>query len=350
MSTYTSHLPVFDEINFFELTPDLICLAGKDGYFKKVNRAVIDKLGYTAEELFSRPILCFVHEEDRELTQQRRNKLLEGQILLNFENRYVAKNGDIVWLEWTSIYFSDRDVVFAIAKDVTERKRIEDEAHEKYKKFRSLATHFKTSVERDRKHLAAELHEELAQLASVIRMDLDWINTNSPELLPSSRTRVEHALAISVLLLTSIRRISYALSPTMVEDLGLNASCEWLCNEFSALSGIPCKFRTSFHENDLTSEAKTDIFRICQEAMTNVMYHAKASEVSMRIQKRVDKVILTITDDGKGFMVGQQTKTSGLIRMQERADLINGELIIKSNIGSGTKIRLAVSKYNTWGV
>ena len=350
MSNQTSHLPAFDGMNFFELTPDLICLAGKDGYFKKVNRAVIDKLGYTMEELLSRPILCFVYEEDRELTQQRRAKLLEGQILLNFENRYIAKNGGIVWLEWTSIYFSDREIVFAIAKDVTERKRIENEALEKYKKFKSLATHFKTSLERDRKHLATELHEELAQLASVIRMDIDWINTNSPELSPASKNRLEHALAISGLLLTSIRRISYALSPTMVEDLGLNASCEWLCSEFSALCGVPCKFRTSFHENDLASESKTDIFRICQEAMTNVMYHAEAHEVSMRIQKRVDKVILTITDDGKGFMVGQQTKTSGLTRMQERADLINGELTIKSNIGSGTKVRLAVSKYHAWGV
>ena len=350
MSKHPSELPELAGLNFFELTPDLICLAGKDGYFKKVNRAVIDKLGYTEEELFSRPIVSFIYEEDRKVTQQRRMKLLEGQVLLNFENRYLAKSGEIVWLEWTSIYFSDREVVLAIAKDVTERKKIEREVHEKYKKFKSLAAHFKTSLERDRKHLANELHEELAQLASVVKMDLDWINTNVPGLSASSKSRLEHALAVSGLLLTSIKRMSYSLSPTMIEDLGLNASCEWLCNEFSAHSGVHCKFQSSFHENDLTSETKIDVFRIFQEAMTNVMHHAEANQVHVRIQDRMDKLVLTIADDGKGFIVRQQAKAAGLTRMRERAHLINGNLTIKSDISAGTKVRLAVSKYNTWGV
>lgn len=350
MSNHPSQLPELTGLNFFELTPDLICLAGKDGYFKKVNGAVIDKLGYTEEELFSRPISSFIHEADRQVTQQRRAKLLEGQVLLNFENRYIAKSGEIVWLEWTSIYFSDRDVVLAIAKDVTHRKKIESDVHEKFKKFKSLAAHFKTSLERDRKHLANELHEELAQLASVIKMDLDWINTNVPELSASSKNRLEHALAVSGLLLTSIRRMSYSLSPTMIEDLGLNASCEWLCNEFSAHNGVRCKFQSSFRENDLTSETKIDVFRIFQEAMTNVMHHAEASQVHVRIQDRSDKLILTITDDGKGFIVRQHAKAPGLTRMRERAHLINGNLTIKSNISAGTKVRLAVSTYRTWGV
>ena len=107
---------------FFELTPDLVCIAGKDGFFKKINPAVINKLGYTAEELFVRPIASFVHPEDRGLTASTRQELLLGKALLNFVSRYITKANQIIWLEWTSIYFSEKEVVFAIAKDVTQRK------------------------------------------------------------------------------------------------------------------------------------------------------------------------------------------------------------------------------------
>ena len=118
----------FEFSTFFEMTPDLVCIAGKDGFFRKINRAVVDKLGYTKEELFAVPIATIIYQEDREVTQHHRNELLKGKALRNFHNRYVTKKGDFVWLEWTSIYFADRELVFAIAKDITERKLIEIEA------------------------------------------------------------------------------------------------------------------------------------------------------------------------------------------------------------------------------
>ena len=140
-----------DMFTFFEMTPDLVCIAGKDGFFKKVNRAVIEKLGYTEEELFARPISSFLYPEDMEMTIRERTKLLDGTALTNLENRYVTKDGRIIWLHWTSIYLSDKEVVFAIAKDITERKQVEKELEEKYLKFKGLATHFKSSIEKDRK-------------------------------------------------------------------------------------------------------------------------------------------------------------------------------------------------------
>ena len=141
---------------FFEMTPDLVCIAGKDGFFKKVNRAVIEKLGYSEEELFARHISSFMHPEDMEMTMLERTKLLNGTALTDLENRYVTRNGRIVWLHWTSIYLSDKEIVFAIAKDVTERKLAEKEIEEKYQKFKGLATHFKSSIEKDRKNFAIE--------------------------------------------------------------------------------------------------------------------------------------------------------------------------------------------------
>jgi len=334
----------FEFSAFFEMTPDLVCIAGKDGFFRKINRAVVDKLGYTKEELFAVPIATFIYQEDREVTQHHRNELLKGKALRNFHNRYVTKKGDFVWLEWTSIYFADRELVFAIAKDITERKLIEIEAEAKYIKFKSLASHFKNRIEKDKKSFAYELHEELAQLVSVIKMDIDWIANNITGSSEIVRSRVDNASAVSKMLIKSIQRIAFSISPGMLDDLGLNATIEWLCNEFSLLNDIPCSFENGCDEEKLTHEVRTDLFRICQESLTNVTYHAQASSVNILIEDLSDKIQLTITDDGKGFDINQQKETPGLINMYERAASINGQLTVESVIGKGTRVFFIVDK------
>ncbi|WP_255486915.1 helix-turn-helix domain-containing protein [Mucilaginibacter sp. SP1R1] len=118
--------PIFDLEYFFELSPDLLCIAGYDGYFKKINPAVSKTLGYTNQELFSKPIDSFVHHEDREITAKKRENIKKDSPLLNFENRYVTKTGDIVWLSWTSIPVKTQQVVFAIAKNITYKKKLEE--------------------------------------------------------------------------------------------------------------------------------------------------------------------------------------------------------------------------------
>ena len=339
-NTLAANLELFD---FFQLTPDLVCIAGKDGFFKKVNTAVINKLGYTAEELYARPIESFIHDEDRVITSGNRQQLLSGKTLLNFVNRYVTKNNEVIWLEWTSIYYMEKEVVFAIAKDVTERKLIEKEVDEKYKKFKSLATHFKNSIEKDRKYLAYELHEELAQLISAVRMDIDMIAHHVTEGLPKST--IEHAQAVSALLIKSIQRISFSISPKMMEDFGLDITMEWLCKEFSILNNIPCHFESAYDEAMLTEEIKTDFFRICQEALMNVADYANAGKVTVSIKEIDDNIQLMILDDGKGFDMNQTIRTPGLINMRHRTSSINGQFTIESKTGEGTKILVTVTKY-----
>jgi PAS domain S-box-containing protein len=117
---------VFDLEFFFEVAPDLLCIAGFDGYFKKINPAVSKVLGYTEEELFALPIIDFIHPEDRERTAEKQKALLEGHALLNFENRYLTKDSEVVWLSWTSVPIKKDSVVFAIAKDITYRKQLEE--------------------------------------------------------------------------------------------------------------------------------------------------------------------------------------------------------------------------------
>lgn len=329
---------------FFEMTPDLVCIAHRNGFFKKVNQAVIDKLGYSEAELMASPISSFIHPEDKQLTALNRTELLKGKNLLNFQNRYVAKSGAIIWLEWTSIYFSDSEVVFAIAKDITERKQLELEVEKKYRKFKSLASHFKSSIEEDRKYLANELHEELAQLASVLRMDIDWIKNNAFELSPTSKSKIEHASVVSQQLIKTIRRISFSISPNMLEHLGLNATLDWYCQEFSILNGIPCHYEGVYDEARLTDEIKIDLFRICQECLMNTSSHAQASHVEVRIEDTGDRIQLCVIDDGKGFDVAQQKRKTGFTRMRERVISINGELSIQSEAGKGSRVCVSIAR------
>jgi len=335
----------FEMFTFFEMTPDLVCIAGEDGFFRKVNRAVIEKLEYTKDELFARPIHAFIHPEDKEITSRRRALLLKGEVLIDFQNRYVTKTGKIIWLNWTSIFFPDQQVVFAIAKDVTARKEIEKEIEEKYTRFKSLATHFKNSLEKDRRSLAIELHEQLAQLASVIKMDIDWLNESLPGLPGPAKNRLDHAMAASGLLIDTIRKVSFLISPNMIYDLGLNETLKLLCKEFTVLNSIPCAYESEYDETRLTHEIKLDFFRICQEALSNVKNHAQASSVNISIKDAGKEICLSITDDGKGFDIGQQQQPLGLINMRERAASINGRLTIHSETGKGT--RLMVTLFDT---
>jgi PAS domain S-box-containing protein len=110
---------------FFELTPDLLCIAGFDGYFKKVNAAVANTLGYSYEELYSSPINSFLHPLDVEMTNKVRASLTAFETLYNFENRYITKTGEIVWLSWTSRPSKEDRLIFASAKNISYRKRLE---------------------------------------------------------------------------------------------------------------------------------------------------------------------------------------------------------------------------------
>lgn len=333
-----------DLFTFFERTPDLVCIAGRDGYLKKINPAVSYTLGYTEVEMLSRPVKDFIYEPDREATALTRQRMIEGEPLLNFQNRYVARNGNIVWLEWTSIYLPEKDMVFAIAKNVTAGKVRQFEMETEFTRFRNLATHFKASNEEERKVVANELHENIAQLAAAVKMDMEWIRDNETDLRAASLDRFDHATRLCDTIITSIRRMSFAISPHMIDDIGLIATLEWLAGEFSILQGIPCDWETEYDETSLSREIKIDFFRICQYALSNVRKHSEASQVWIRLEDKGDSIMFSVVDNGKGFNPGEIKGAKGFTAMREQASSINGTLEIDSRPGEGTRISVLLNK------
>jgi PAS domain S-box-containing protein len=328
-------------LDLFERTLDLVCIVNKAGWFKTINPAVERTLGYCSEELFARPVSALIHPDDRERTAKSRSDLLMSKPLLNFQNRYISKSGAIVWLEWTSVYIPEEEVVFAIAKDITAHKMVEIEIEDNYKKYKELVAHFKHHVEKDRESFAVELHEELAQLATVIRMHFESVE----RLYKGSETgitkAIEHGRTTSELLINKIRKLSYSMNPARVDELGLDAMLQGLCDEFSSQTKIPCVYQSFFVEDDLDYEIKLDLFRICQEALLNVTHHAQATQVIIKLEATGNKIELSITDNGKGFE-HKSSQSFGLRNMRGRALSINGEFFIESRKSEGTRVLVSV--------
>ena len=164
--SYINSKDQFNLEHFFELSADLFCIAGFDGYFKKINSAVSKTLGYTNEELLSMPIDSFVHFEDRGLTSKKRENIKNDQPLLNFENRYVTKSGEIVWLSWTSMPVKNENLVFAIAKNITHQKKLEKDRN-------GMITNL-TKINNNLKHLtystSHDLRSPVSNLLSVFSL------------------------------------------------------------------------------------------------------------------------------------------------------------------------------------
>lgn len=157
----------FNLERYIELSPDLICIAGYDGYFKKINPAVSKTLGYTNEELFARPIDDFIHPADKEATRLKRASIIKDNPLLSYENRYLTKNGEVVWLIWTSIPINSEKVVFAIAKDITSKKRLEE--------LRRVAFMFTDPISKCESLTYADKTEENGLINSASVADQLWI-------------------------------------------------------------------------------------------------------------------------------------------------------------------------------
>ncbi len=287
----------YEMLALFELTPDFVCIAGKDGYFKMVNPAVIKTLQYEPEELYSRPIFSFLHPDDYEQTDRGRLRLMEGKPLLNFQNRYLAKNGETVWLEWTSVYIPDKEIVFAIAKNITENKLREEDFKAKMKTYQNMVHEYRNRAEEDRRTLAHELHEELAQLAAALKWQTEVVQNRIEGLPADTVSKLGDIVTISESLVKAIRRLSFSVSPSMLFDLGFNETMEYACQEFTMYSGIPCEYQCDLEE-EIEGEVKTNLFRNCQQALSLIARQVDVNSVNIRLLRSLDGTAVDIQREG----------------------------------------------------
>jgi signal transduction histidine kinase len=218
-----------------------------------------------------------------------------------------------------------------------------------YEEIRRLTEHLQQIREEERIHIAREIHDELGQQLTAIKMDVAWIDKKTPENAIDIKRKLKNIIGLLDGSNQSVRRILSELRPQILDDHGLLEAIEWLGRQFSETTGIPVKFTTPEKDIKVTEEMATSIFRVCQEAFTNITRYSQAKNISILITITGDNIILIIEDDGIGFDITsvQNKKSFGILGMKERIVSLGGSFELTSLPGKGTTItvRLPYREY-----
>ena len=234
-------------------------------------------------------------------------------------------------------------------RDITERKKAEADLQASRSELRQLSANIQSAREEEKTHIARELHDDLGQRLTALKMDLSLLEAGlsleNPKLL--DRVRTMHSLIDGTV--TAVRRIAADLRPVMLDDLGLISAIEWLAHDFSSRYEIEVELELEQADLQFDSTMTTALFRMIQEALTNVARHAQASKVDICLKQENDQCIVRIYDNGKGMGTEAQRKPKsfGLLGMRERARIINGQLTIDSKAGRGTSVEIRVPAIDT---
>jgi len=212
------------------------------------------------------------------------------------------------------------------------------------KELRALSARLQSVREEERARIAREIHDDLGQALTGLKMDSAWVMKN---LRPDQTALQDKLRAMGQLIddtVRSVRRLSTELRPRILDDFGLVAALEWQGQEFETKTGIQCRFRSSLRETDLDPDRSVAIFRIFQEALTNVARHSGATKVKSTLSKAKKGLRLILRDNGRGISQEEisRTKSLGLVGMRERAILFGGELTIQGKPGKGTTVTLKI--------
>lgn len=287
--------------NFFNISADLICIAGFDGYFKRVNPAVSKLLGFSDEELYSKSIVDFIYKPDLKATLETREQVYKNKPLLNFENRYLTKSGEIVWLSWTSMPVESEKLIYAIAKNITHKKRIEEQ--------RNLLISNLTKINKELTVLSYKTSHDLKSpinnMLSVFGL-IDISKISDPEtlelinILKLTSENLRETLNSSIDELIENENIN-----TQVEEINLNESLEEV---LASINSLICDSKAiidvdfSALENVIFNKAY--IKSIFLNLLTNSIKYAKPDHVPViTIQSKKTNGIsqLIFSDEGLGF-------------------------------------------------
>jgi PAS domain S-box-containing protein len=228
--------------------------------------------------------------------------------------------------------------------DITDRRRAVKELHESQGKLRSLARHLLSAREEERRKVAQEIHDELGQTLTGLSMDLRWLARRLGQSPSPVQEKLRAVIDLSDQTIRMVQRISSSLRPRMLDDLGLGPALEWLTGGFSRRLGIPCSVAVNAGGSRIGGNAATTLFRIVQEALTNVARHARASRVSIDLREVGDSLALQIHDDGIGISEADAAspRSFGLIGLRERVQELDGDIAIHGEPGAGTTISISI--------
>ena len=228
-----------------------------------------------------------------------------------------------------------------ILRDVTQRVRAEQALHDSREEIKEMALAANSVREQEKSRIARELHDELGQALTALKIDVVWMkqNLSAPKSELAGKLTEMQGLVDGTVAAT--RRISSDLRPLILDDLGLAAAAEWLVQNFTRRTGVACELAIA-PDVDIGEPHATSVFRVLQETLTNIARHAEATQVEVNLGREDGRLVLHVQDNGRGFDAAAPRKQGsfGLMGIRERAALLGGEVTIQSAPGKGTLVEL----------
>ena len=328
---------------------DAVITIGRDGLVESFNRAAIHIFGYEAREVTGRNVSMLMPDQVRlnhDSYLRHYHETGEARVIGKArEMQARRKDGNLfpVSLAVSRISYQGKVTYIGLIRDITERTRATEALEEKSRQLRSLSRRVLEAQETERRRVAHELHDELGQSLTAIKINLqsrERFKDRSPTELNAENLRiVEDALQ-------HVRRLAVALRPSVLDDLGLIPALRGIAEQTSARSGFAVRFQPNLPPVRLPPDVETACFRIVQEALTNIARHANAHHVDIDLFHDGEALVLGIHDDGCGFDFSAVRERAaagdsiGLLGMKERATLLGGQLDIESIPGMGSTLRL----------
>ena len=232
------------------------------------------------------------------------------------------------------------EMASALEQRQSEREQAQMELQRSRELFRNLSTHLQLVREEERTRIARRIHDDMGQALTALKIDLSWLNkrlTDDPELI---REKLQSMVTLINETIETVHNLSEDLRPGILDDFGLSAAIEWQAEEFQKRTGMECRTNLAPNEFDLNKEKSTNLFRIVQESLTNVIRHANATKVEINLHEKAGILLLEIVDNGKGISGDAVTnpKSFGLIGIRERVHSLGGEVDIGGTPNGGTRI------------
>ncbi|MRS05127.1 PAS domain-containing sensor histidine kinase, partial [bacterium] len=331
----------------FESTGTAMAIIDRDGMICLANTEFQDLSGYTQEELGGKKSWKdFISPEDLDHvpTYLGSGTRETGTDQRNFDFQFLDRLGrkKYVFTTSTKIPVSEQTVVSLL--DITDRKKDSEELKISQEHLRNLHKHSQDVRERERTRVAREIHDELGQVLTALKMDLSYLAKKLPAELPSLKTKTNLMLRFVDMTIQSVKRITMDLRPGLLDHLGLIAAIEWQAEEFQKRTGI--RYTLSFDPDDMTldPDLSTSVFRIFQETLTNIARHAHATEIKISLLEKDGALELTVADNGIGISKDQieNPKSFGLMGIRERTYFSGGEAKIFGQKGKGTIVSVSI--------
>ncbi|HZJ36794.1 MAG TPA: PAS domain-containing protein, partial [Gillisia sp.] len=299
-------------------------------------------------ELTLEKFIATIHPEDRPEFDKLLEEIWKKKKHIDIKYRIVLKNGTVKWIhESGNLIKVGKDQSFhyeGTVQDITSQKEYENQILEVSKRLRSLTAHLQTVQEEERIKIAREIHDELGQQLTGIKLDASWLKNKTKIHFEEEKERMDRLINNINTTINNVRKIATNLRPGVLDDLGLEAAIEWQAAQFEEQTGIPCLFKTSKVSDNYEKTVNTAVYRIFQEALTNVIRHANASKVIIKLYEKNSILVLEVADNGSGIWETEKNKTQslGITGMKERAFMINGTFSIKRRNEGGTMVKLSV--------